>query len=721
MVDDTIGLTPELPADALVPATAAPAVESAPAAAEPAPALTESDPAAAAPSRTRPPTRRRPAASSTTPSRSRRPPPRWPRRPRRRAPPRRHPRHPRHARGTLEPAEAAPAPADETTAATEAPAAAAPPETIASPAGDAATSAEAEVESWVVTLAPELDNAVELAASESEAAITVNGFLTNRQLGKFRGIEIKGGSGRDRLRIDSTARFIERPVTFDGGAGHDAVEGPSTDTTWTIDGEDAGSVAGVAFSSVEDLQGAADNEDTFVFEEGGSVSGVVDGGAGGNDRLFLASSYASAEAASTGEGSGTVTVDGVVIRFAGLEQPALNAEGAPISAGGAGAIDAATLAAVAEQAAELWSSRAGPGDAAPPDGITFAIADLPGAALAQSYGRVVTIDSDAAGWGWYVEGSPVHTGRMDLLTAVLHGLGRASGLDESAADVAPEMAGTLAPRDGGDSAVGVAAPAAEPEAWDVRLSDADNLLLLTFALGLIGLSLNGLNESRSISTVSGLTIHGGSGNDLLEITSLPNTLGIPIFFAGNGGIDTIRGPPLDVVWSVTGPGSGTVGAVAFAGVEQLEGAAANEDTFVFEGAGRCRDRRRRSRRLRHPGDRERLVRAHDLHGHGAGLGHDRARRRPDHLRRPRADCRRQPPGRRPSPGRPAQTRSRSQTSGTSLLVDIGVGEDLLLTAPAASRTSRSTRATATTGSPSPRSTAPSPARSSSTVRTAATL
>ena len=539
VVDDTIGLTPELPADALVPATAAPAVESAPAAAEPAPALTEADPAAAGstsypatdeetprgflddPEPVAPPAAEEAAATETDGAAE---------------------ATPAAPETRVEPAEAAPAPADETTvAATEAPAAAAPPETVASPAGDAATSAEAEVESWVVTLAPELDNAVELAASESEAAITVNGFLTNRQLTKFRGIEIKGGSGSDRLRIDSTARFIERPVTFDGGAGHDGVEGPSTDTTWTIDGEDSGSVAGVAFSGVEDLQGAADNEDTFVFEEGGSVSGVVDGGAGGNDRLFFASSYASAEAASTGEGSGTVTVDGVVIRFAGLEQPALNAEGAPISAGGAGAIDAATLAAVAEQAAELWSSRAGPGDAAPPGGITFAIADLPGAAIAQSYGRVVTIDSDAAGWGWYVEGSPVHTGRMDLLTAVLHGLGRASGLDESAAAVAPEMAGTLAPRDGGDPAVGVAAPAAEPEAWDVRLSDADNLLLLTFALGLIGLSLNGLNESRSISTVSGLTIHGGSGNDLLEITSLPNALGIPIFFAGNGGIDTIRG------------------------------------------------------------------------------------------------------------------------------------------------------------------------------------
>ncbi len=456
VVDNTIGLTPELPADALVPATAAPAVESAPAATEPAPAVTESDPAAAAPypatdeeaprgfldesEPVAPPAAEEAAATGTEGAAEATPAPPE-------ATPARHPRGGRSSSGAGRRDDRRRACSRGAPAAAEAA-----PETIASPAGDAATSAaEDEVESWVVTLASDLDNAIELAASESEAAITVNGFLDQRQFAKFRGIEIKGGNGRDRLRIDSTARFIESSVTFDGGDGLDGVEGPSTDTTWTIDGKNSGSVAGVAFSSVEDLQGAADNEDTFVFEEGGSVSGVVDGGAGGSDRLFLAGSYASAEAASTGEGSGTVTVDGVVIRFAGLEQPALNADGAPISAGAAGALDAATLAAVAGQAAELRASRAGPGDAAPPDGITFAIADLPGATLAQSYGRVVTVDSDAAGWGWYVEGSPVHTGGMDLLTAVLHGLGRASGLDESAADVPPEMAGTLAPRGGGAS------------------------------------------------------------------------------------------------------------------------------------------------------------------------------------------------------------------------------------------------------------------------------
>jgi hypothetical protein len=55
-----------------------------------------------------------------------------------------------------------------------------------------------------------------------------------------------------------------------------------------------------------------------------------------------------------------------------------------------------------------------------------------------------------------------------------------------------------------------------------------------------------------------------------------------MLFDGRAGVDHIRGPPVDLVWTVTGPGSGTVGGVAFSGIEGLEGAAANEDTFSLK-------------------------------------------------------------------------------------------------------------------------------------------
>jgi hypothetical protein len=47
-----------------------------------------------------------------------------------------------------------------------------------------------------------------------------------------------------------------------------------------VTGSNAGSIGTFEFSDVENLIGAADNEDTFTFEGAGSLSGIVDGGTG---------------------------------------------------------------------------------------------------------------------------------------------------------------------------------------------------------------------------------------------------------------------------------------------------------------------------------------------------------------------------------------------------------------------------------------------------------
>ena len=88
----------------------------------------------------------------------------------------------------------------------------------------------------------------------------------------------------------------------------------------------------------------------------------------------------------------------------------------------------------------------------------FALGNLPSGTLGLAFlaGNRVVIDADAAGHGWFVDGTPDDdaeflgglaasgspaAGRMDLLSAVLHELGHVAGLDHGAG----AMAETLAP------------------------------------------------------------------------------------------------------------------------------------------------------------------------------------------------------------------------------------------------------------------------------------
>src|SRR5207248_194856 len=71
--------------------------------------------------------------------------------------------------------------------------------------------------------------------------------------------------------------------TFKGSSSSDTLIGPDAANTWNIPSANAGTVAGNAFSSFENLIGGS-GDDNFVFMPGGSISGNLDGGPG-NDTL----------------------------------------------------------------------------------------------------------------------------------------------------------------------------------------------------------------------------------------------------------------------------------------------------------------------------------------------------------------------------------------------------------------------------------------------------
>jgi hypothetical protein len=130
--------------------------------------------------------------------------------------------------------------------------------------------------------------------------------------------------------------------------------------------------------------------------------------------------------------------------------------------GGAGdVLTQSELDAIADVAISLWTDALG--DANPLlaglADVRFDIADLTGAQLGSTEGNTVVIDADAAGYGWFVDGSPTDSkefalrmdrnvlaaalgtaayGRMDLLTVVTHEIGHLLGFgheDEAAARV----------------------------------------------------------------------------------------------------------------------------------------------------------------------------------------------------------------------------------------------------------------------------------------------
>jgi hypothetical protein len=95
---------------------------------------------------------------------------------------------------------------------------------------------------------------------------------------------------------------------------------PAADTNWTIDGAGAGTAGQVSFNGFENLVGAANNNDTFSLDPNGSLSGTIDGAAGGFDSLVLDVGTAqSLVSTATAPDAGTIAYDAGLVTYKGLE------------------------------------------------------------------------------------------------------------------------------------------------------------------------------------------------------------------------------------------------------------------------------------------------------------------------------------------------------------------------------------------------------------------
>jgi hypothetical protein len=77
------------------------------------------------------------------------------------------------------------------------------------------------------------------------------------------------------------------PTTVSGNGAGNTLAGPNANDLWTVNGKNAGQVGGVTFSGFSNLTGGAGN-DTFAFQTGGRLTGVINGGGGINSLTYAA-------------------------------------------------------------------------------------------------------------------------------------------------------------------------------------------------------------------------------------------------------------------------------------------------------------------------------------------------------------------------------------------------------------------------------------------------
>ena len=183
---------------------------------------------------------------------------------------------------------------------------------------------------WVVDLDDHGATAVTVGLNPGNDHIEVSSndaLLASRPLADTNLLDIRGdeNSATDESVTVDASLFGKLPIHFDGKGGSDELIGPDVSVDWRVTGDNSGQIDAVnnnhvTFENVEDLTGGVDNEDNFIFNESGSISGRVEGGAGGFDTVTIeGGNYNNVSYVATGPDSGIVDLDGQLIRYFGFE------------------------------------------------------------------------------------------------------------------------------------------------------------------------------------------------------------------------------------------------------------------------------------------------------------------------------------------------------------------------------------------------------------------
>jgi hypothetical protein len=112
-------------------------------------------------------------------------------------------------------------------------------------------------------------------------AIYINGPVLQSLPVPLRTLSLHAGSGNDTFTVQSLPPN-NTTISFIGGSGSNTLQGPDQANTWQLTRPNAGTLnTSVQFANVQNLVGGSGN-DTFAFDNGGSLAGKLDGGGGVN-------------------------------------------------------------------------------------------------------------------------------------------------------------------------------------------------------------------------------------------------------------------------------------------------------------------------------------------------------------------------------------------------------------------------------------------------------
>ncbi|MDX1929365.1 MAG: hypothetical protein SFV81_22755, partial [Pirellulaceae bacterium] len=434
----------------------------------------------------------------------------------------------------------------------------------------------------------------EIRGANAANAWSLSGIDTGT-VGSIRFVDIENLTGGTLADSFSLVAGGSIRGTMRGGTGVDTLIGANANNVWQVQGENTGLINAVAYQEIENLTGGSAT-DTFVMNSSGSVSGVLNAGAGTTDRLdFSVQSSNLVVNLQTRSlpGGGTFTaVEQIAGSFASgdlLIGPNVTASWSlsGMNSGNVGAI----------QFSGFESVQGGTGN----DTFTLGIAGvLTGVVLGGD--GTDTLVGPSPGLGSITEWN-IHSAGGGILRDVdfegIENLAGGSNLDRFLFSATGAVTGTI---NGGASGAGERdqvsyAAVTGPITIDLQAKTQPRVTLLVGIEELVGTDasdeLRGLNAANTWNLTGANTgtvgtfrfvgfesLLGGTLTDTFSFVAGGNAVSVD----GGAGVDTLLGPNAVTNWELQSSGQGTIGTSSFAAIENLTGGTA-VDTFNIGPSG----------------------------------------------------------------------------------------------------------------------------------------